>query len=220
MLGLVHLWLTLGSRVNHVRLAIDSSSAVLARHRTPESLLSSAELDRANRLKVPADRADFWAARLLTRELLARFLGAKLAGLELGQRCPQCQSPEHGRPIPVRGAHLSWSHSQGFVAAAVAGRPIGVDLEPRQRPRPEPAALASVLTASEQALVQASQQPDVDFYRIWTRKEALIKTGATSLDQLTEVDLSENPLQWHGIQLRTWTTPSTVTSLAITSAER
>ncbi|WP_457254778.1 4'-phosphopantetheinyl transferase family protein [Pedococcus sp. P5_B7] len=129
------------------------------------NLLSPAEAARCARLSAVVDRDDFLAARVLTRLLLRHRLapGSPLEWISrptVSQTCDVCGGP-HGRPsVDVPGAEISWSHSHGYVAAAVGPDAIGVDIEPL---RPDVASVSSLPA--------------------WVRAEAIVKWGHGNLDE-------------------------------------
>jgi 4'-phosphopantetheinyl transferase len=90
--------------------------------------------------------------------------------------------------------HVSLSHSAGWVAAAVAGEPVGIDLESASAEGPEPALLDFALTPAERAVVDSADNPERTFRRFWVRKEALLKAGCATLDTFRALDLSQLPL--------------------------
>lgn len=159
--------------------------------------LAPHETLRAARFRSPEDRRDYLAAHLLVRRAAARLLPAGTPTVRLVQRCTTCGQDGHGRPSADGhpDLHLSLSHARGAVAAAAAWSPVGIDLEPRVRPGPPTGSLWSgTLTAAEQELLRALDDPCAGFLRLWVRKEALVKVGAAALDRLTDVDLSALPL--------------------------
>lgn len=69
--------------------------------------------------------------------------------------------------------HFNISHCRTAVAVIVGNAPVGIDIETI---RPYKDALARhVLSESEYAAVSASPHPDVEFIKLWTCKEALLK---------------------------------------------
>jgi 4'-phosphopantetheinyl transferase len=91
-----------------------------------------------------------------------------------------------GRPLVVDpdGVHVSLSHADAVVAAALCwDGPVGVDVE-RLRPLPDRGALArTALAASEQQAVDRLPEAlrDAQALRFWTRKEAVAKALGTGL---------------------------------------
>ncbi|ATZ22481.1 hypothetical protein SLAV_02850 [Streptomyces lavendulae subsp. lavendulae] len=71
------------------------------------------------------------AAHLTLRRVLSAHRGVAPAELRFARRaCPCCVGP-HGRPVLAGSGtpHFSMSHTGGLVLIAVAGRPVGVDVE-------------------------------------------------------------------------------------------
>jgi 4'-phosphopantetheinyl transferase len=157
-------------------------------------LLSPAETARADNFIDDRDRRDFVAAHILVRLCASRLVGGPPSSFRIHQRCDVCGGP-HGRPrVTDRPAiHLSLSHTRGFVAAAAAVQPIGVDVERGDR------AVSSrverlLLTPLERVAVSRAANPDGAVLRMWLRKESLIKLGEATLDTMRQVDLSMLPL--------------------------
>lgn len=141
--------------------------------------LSASEHMRLARLGSPRRRAQFLAGRLAMRRLLARTHGGDWAvdwPLEAASdSAPEiCRSATLGRGAPV---FLSISHSGPFVACAVSGAPVGVDIEAPDRERDLPALGEMLCDGGELAFLKrlgTAAQRDY-FYRVWTLKEARFK---------------------------------------------
>ncbi|MEU9132886.1 4'-phosphopantetheinyl transferase superfamily protein [Kitasatospora sp. NPDC048540] len=177
-------------------LAIVATTAeVLGHPDASRQLLNPIERERADRFRRESTRRDFIAAHILVRLCAARQLGLRPAELALEQVCPGCGLSGHGRPVLTDrpGFWLSLSHTAGVVAAAAGWAPVGVDVEVLDRPQPDPALLARVLTDAEQAQVAGHPDPSYAFLRQWVRKEAMVKIGRADLDTLASLDLSALP---------------------------
>jgi 4'-phosphopantetheinyl transferase len=103
---------------------------------TPAGLacLDRGELDRAESFLFPADRQRYQVAHVMLRQVLAGYTGTAPGQLALDREpCPRCGGP--GKPVarPGPGARpvpsFSLAHSGDAVIIAVAGRPVGVDVE-------------------------------------------------------------------------------------------
>jgi 4'-phosphopantetheinyl transferase len=103
---------------------------------TPAGLavLDRAERSRAEAFLFPADRHRYQMAHMMLRQVLAGYTGTAPGRLALDREpCPQCGAA--GKPVlrPGSGARavpsFSLSHSGHMVAVAIAGRPVGVDVE-------------------------------------------------------------------------------------------
>ena len=146
----------------------------------PDSLTGQ-DRSQAERLRDPQLGARLLARRSVTRTILSRALGTGVADLVITRSCPTCGSSEHGRPS-VAGSPMVFSvSSSGAVAAvAVAGSPVGVDVE-IDRPDVDPQFAA--LTGDEQRRItlMPAERRGSGFFRLWTAKEALIKAGGGNL---------------------------------------
>jgi 4'-phosphopantetheinyl transferase len=171
---------------------VERTQGVLARWPEPLALLTSAERGRVAAFRFGQDRDDYVAAHLLVRECASPLVGVPAADVLLGQRCASCGADAHGRPfvMDMPEVGVSLSHSRGVVAAGAVVGDLGVDVEHRQeRPPPDEAMLASVLTATEARVVRTAADPAATFLLLWVRKEALVKVGAMSLDEIAGVDV-------------------------------
>ncbi|MGV9774275.1 4'-phosphopantetheinyl transferase family protein [Streptosporangium sp. NPDC003464] len=198
-------------------------------------LFTEIERERAATFLRESDRRDFVAAHLLVRQCAAKVVGVPEDRLTLLQHCDRC-GPGHGKPyfpeVPELGVSLS--HSHGYVCAAVGPGRVGVDAERVPAGPMDKALVAHVLAPAERALVRDSEE----LIRLWVRKEALIKRGELTLDDLSTADLSALPitveapspdgpgprldgarlhrLEWEGRHLLEWRTASAVAVCVVT----
>lgn len=141
------------------------------------SLLSADERERADRL-VKADIARRW---IVARAGLRRLLGEALAV------APDALTFEYGplgkpqltsaSPSPCPPLHFNLAHSGDEAVLAVAGAPVGIDLE-RVRPMPRLTAFAERwFHPRERERLAAATDADrlAAFFRVWTAKEAALK---------------------------------------------
>lgn len=160
-------------------------NVIVAKTREVLALLPVATLGRAaegrrRALRSQADRDDFLAARMLAVRALELAGAPGLAPAALRQRCEVCGGG-HGRPLPVAGLHVSWSHSRGWVAAGAAPAPIGVDVEVFADAVGE-SLLQDALSPGERVIVAEAAEPARAFGLAWVAKEACVKAGAATLD--------------------------------------
>lgn len=105
---------------------------------------------------------------------------------------------EHGQPLmrnfPM--LHLSMSHCRRAVGVALSDEgPVGVDVECRRHV--SQGLIERVCCDEERAQIAQSVDPEMEFVRIWTRKEAYVKylgTGIQDHMQDTEKQASERGL--------------------------
>lgn len=150
---------------------------------SPADWLSPSEATRLRALGSEARRDTFLAGRWLARHAVQRFLGdVVLPVLEVADS-GACTAP---------GAHVSISHSAGFVACAVAGMPVGVDIEDLARPR-DHLALAEAVhgpAQREQLAALPAAARALPFLQWWTLKEAWLKARGQGLDFALMRDLA------------------------------
>ena len=189
--GEVHLW----------RFPLICSSLAFPSLKT---LLSADELCRAERLVAVRKAQAFIVGRGRLRQILGAYLQSDPATIAFVYGT-------NGKPaLASSSLHFNLSHSGAWAVLAVtSGAAIGVDLEMID-PRLDYERLAArFFTAAEQAdlLAAAPQRQRRRFYRLWTRKEALLKgqgRGVT-LAEVTE----------EGWQVRSfWLAPGYVAAIA------
>ena len=135
------------------------------------SLISSERCEKIKKLKnlTPA-RLSLGAGVLLQMALEQSGYGSYLDQIKYGN---------HGKPffegIPF---HFSLSHSGEYAVCVYGDTPVGIDL---QRIKNEmPRHTKKILSQDEDAYLNQLQNPE-DFYRLWCRKESLIKWDGRGL---------------------------------------
>ena len=101
---------------------------------------------------------------------------------------PIIEYAESGKPFlkNYSNLHFNLSHCRRYVAVAIHGSPVGVDIECRRKV--SQSLIRRVCSEDEQHLIAASQEPDMEFLRLWTRKEAYLKyTGTGIVGPLTDI---------------------------------
>lgn len=86
---------------------------------------------------------------------------------------------EHGKPLlkEFPEIHFNISHCAKAVACIVGDSPVGIDVENTGR-RITPSLVKYTMSEAEQQEILSSP---IAFYRLWTRKEALVKMLGTGL---------------------------------------
>ena len=140
--------------------------------------LDRGERDRAEAFLFPADRHRYQVAHLMLRRVLAGYTGTPPGALRLGrERCPHCGAP--GKPVlepgPGPAPSFSLTHSGDMVIIAVAGRPVGVDVE--RDAAGCVCSLAQALHPADAAWVAGLSEPDRHqaIITCWVRAEAMLK---------------------------------------------
>jgi 4'-phosphopantetheinyl transferase len=162
--------------------------------------LDARETARAAAFVFPADRHRYQVAHVMLRRLLAGYLGTEPGRLAFAREpCPACGGPA-GRPVlaspaapatpapatappgpPAPVPCFSLAHSGDAVVIAVAGRPVGVDVE-----REATGCVCSLVTAmnpGDAAIVEALPEPErhAAVIRWWVRAEAVLKRAGTGI---------------------------------------
>jgi 4'-phosphopantetheinyl transferase len=170
-----------------VTAVIAKSDRVLSLAVDPPSFLFDDEAARLNSYRHEQAAKDFLAGRVLVRSLLHKRTGQQISAFRFHidvTRKPVLRNISLG--------HFNLSHSHGWIAAAVADHPIGIDIETAEGAdwrliarRIFPPAEAERLTALPEV-----EGPEVEgrsaFCRSWTYKEAMIKALGQDLDPLPE----------------------------------
>ncbi len=149
-------------------------------------LLSTDETARAERFRFPEHRRHFTIARSVLRQILSMYT-------EIAPEKINFSYGEHGKPALAsltKHLYFNLAHSDDLVVYAIAHQPIGIDIEKikasYEQGLPErffsPQECESLKCFTDTKRVSA-------FYRIWAKKEAIIKASgkglATSLASFT-----------------------------------
>ncbi len=169
--------------------------------------LSRDERERAARFYFDPDRQRYIAARATLRQLLAGYmhlLPGKISFSYGARGKPEVVPPADAQPISFNVSH------RGALAlyAFTINREIGIDVE-QLREVPEALAIArNHFTPAETKLLEQANNPTTlqeCFFRLWTRKEAVIKAVGTGLAMpLDEFDVSsgrEEPDAWRTVEV-------------------
>ena len=183
--GCVHVW----------RCDLELPSETLA---LLEPLLSADESERGRRFVFDKHRFKFIAARSQLRQILAHYLSVQPAELKFDYG-PQ------GKPVltaPWSRVNLNFnmSHSGGVALCAVAyDRPVGVDIEEIRLPSDYEGIARQFFAPSEISQLESlsNNEKCLAFFRLWTRKEAVLKAvgaGLTiPLNQIVVTMLASEP---------------------------
>lgn len=146
-------------------------------------LLTASERERYLSYRQESDRSRFITGRVLAKTLVGRRLGRFAREVEFDASCTDCDR-QHGPPrVPGSAIRLSISHSGELVGVALTeGAPIGLDVERAGR-KADDALLEYALNEDELAGLRGlpAEQRAEEFFRYWTRKEALMKATGRGL---------------------------------------
>jgi 4'-phosphopantetheinyl transferase len=154
-----------------------------------ERLLSAEERARAARFRFVEDRHRHVLGRGLLRHFLARTLGKDAATL-------QFETTSLGKPHLPSGPSFSIAHSGNLVLIGVAreGR-LGVDVEAiRSLPDLDQVARHSFAADEVARLLQLAPPERLrSFFRLWSRKEAVLKALGLGVSALESISVSSDP---------------------------
>lgn len=87
----------------------------------------------------------------------------------------------HGKPSlhEFPHIHFSISHCREAVMCAVSSHPIGADIERRRTLKP--ALINHTMNENERVQIQQSSDPELEFTKLWTAKEAVVKLSGEGL---------------------------------------
>lgn len=145
------------------------------------ALLPPWRTERYHRMKIESGKLEELAAGLLLRYALRDAAGIDLMTAKITEN-------PHGKPVLARTQdpdgesaqiHFNLSHSGGYIAAAVADRPVGIDVETKSDTDGKVA--KRFYSEEEQRVICDSEDPELSFRRIWTRKEAYVKCTGTGI---------------------------------------
>jgi 4'-phosphopantetheinyl transferase len=144
---------------------------------------SSAEVERLNRLVFGRDRRRYMARHHMLRNLLSMYVGpSNKIEIVYEPGVKPCLPGSRGE----KGLGFSMSRSANVTAYAFAqGGRVGVDIEECREFPDMTCVVDGHFTAHERALFDSAHGDDRTrlFFRVWTRKEAVLKAAGTGLLQ-------------------------------------
>lgn len=147
------------------------------------TILSCEELARVNGFAAPGPARTFIAGRLVLRGLVAKMAGCRpedvMFHLEAGGK-PRVEHP--------RGIEVNLTHSDGWILAATASLPVGIDME-AVRPMDWPIIARRFLSPADRHWLEAYPVEDRQraFFHLWTWKESVAKAVGAGLGLLPEL---------------------------------
>ena len=145
--------------------------------------------------------------RVLAYKQESRQMESALAYIELSRALalrglqdikPRFEYNEHGKPfLPTYpNLHFSISHCSQAVGCVLSEMPCGLDIE-RVR-RASPSLISKTMNRNEEHQIYSSSHPEVEFIRLWTRKEAVFKLLGTGItDDMQDILLRAEALHIH-----------------------
>jgi 4'-phosphopantetheinyl transferase len=154
------------------------------------AVLATCELGRASRFHFRTQLERYIVAHGVLRYVLALYAGCRPTDVPIS-------TSDSGKPVLTDSAfEFSLSHSETLAVVAIARRQVGIDIE-RVRPVPDAISLATrFFSRSEAGFISGfpGTSLDLEFLRLWTRKEAFLKgcgLGLSGLGQLARFAKNE-----------------------------
>jgi 4'-phosphopantetheinyl transferase len=105
---------------------------------------------------------------------------------------------EYGAPYLADGPYFSISHCKQAIAVVVSDSPVGIDIEGIRKM--DDGLVRKTMNLEEQSQIAMSQNPEVEFIRLWTRKEAYVKMQGTGIISDMHTILQDaTAVEWHEI---------------------
>ena len=146
-------------------------------------LLSPEEGSRASRFHQQKDRTRFTVGRGMLRKILSHYTGCPPGEIEF-RKGTNGKPHIHHQPIPIE---FSLSYSCNYILVGIASEAIGIDVEYVNPQFDYDLLLDACFMSAEIQAITSSDQPRQQFFKFWTRKEALLKATALGLgDYLTD----------------------------------
>ncbi len=135
--------------------------------------LSPQRLEQANRFRNESSKRACVVAYLLLAEGLQKQYGIT--------EPPFFVYGEHGKPSlrDYPHIHFNISHCRQAVICVIGDSPVGCDVESISRYKES--LVKYTMNEEEQNAIRNSESPEVEFTRLWTRKEAAVKLSGRGL---------------------------------------
>lgn len=175
-------------------------------------LLHPAEQQRANGYRREQDKRRFMMSYGFLRILLGRYLAIAPKDIIF-------EAGHNGKPrmktVENKALYFNISHSGDYVLIAIGDQETGVDVEKTDKKVHLEEIMNIGFSKVEIAFVETSDNPADSFYRLWTRKEALLKATSLGIDDYLKLVPSINGSYTDVHQIITLQTNWTVTSFDV-----
>ncbi len=159
-------------------------------HQIPDrSLLAADEAEKADRFVKDDDRSAFILRRSTLRRLLSGWLNVSPQEITYLHET-------HGKPVlKASPLHFNISKTTGLNIYYFGPQEAGIDVELIDPNRRFSEIESTQLHAEEKAVVQT----DLDFFAIWTRKEAILKADGSGItDHLDQLNTARPEVEYRG----------------------
>jgi 4'-phosphopantetheinyl transferase len=146
------------------------------------SILSDKELERARNYRSSYDTERFMLSKAALRCLLAQYSGTPPQAIQLSKDA-------QGKPF-AEGVNIRFNiaHAGDIALLAFSDDDLGVDVECINNSTDYKLVMDTCFNCAEQDYVNSSGIPPNQFYKLWTRKEAIVKaTGKGIVDEIVDI---------------------------------
>lgn len=146
------------------------------------AVLSETELQKAGKFLKSEDAKNYIVRRYFLRKVLSEFLKCNPEAIHFQQSA--------NKKPRVEGIQFNLSHSENLVAVALSPHPIGIDVEFIRKDFSYDVMLDDCFSIAEQLLIHKGAGY-LNFFTLWTRKEALLKATGEGLNnhKLSEIQV-------------------------------
>jgi len=168
-----------------------------------QDLFSESETSRLSEITSKRKRREYLLSRSLMRHALQQHFQSRVNKWQFVERSGATPLISN---LPA-DIHLSLSHSGGLICFAIAGCPVGIDIETCDRQRNFSALAEAFMNDEELVRLQQDETTRAEyFYRSWCAKEAYFKAlppneqATTFLKRLDLSILTEDNAEWQLIE--------------------
>lgn len=139
--------------------------------------LSAIEIERAEKFHFVNDKNRFIICRALLKLLLSEETGLNTNDLVIN-------TTKNKKPyLPLfPNVFFNISHSKNYAIIAISKNPLGIDIEYINCDFVFNDMVSSVCNENEMNALNSSFNKHLTFYKLWTRKEAIVKATGTGID--------------------------------------
>lgn len=149
-----------------------------------KKILQPEELSRASRFFKSQDQERYIVGRGVLKQLSALYIDSASELICI-------VSDENKKPVlkDYRHLHFNISHSKDCIVFAFSHSPTGIDIEYLNDDFNYKPIARHCFTCNENYLIGKSNTPVKEFFKLWTRKEALLKANGKGLsDDMNKID--------------------------------